>query len=491
MTTITIDEELNSWLRQSGTSETSSRAGSTMRRRPGQPITNPYTALAADPVFVNAQMSVVTGKLRDGKVDLSAQGKPLIVKAHRGRGEVTLLMFNPEREPFRSWKNRAWFWSKIAEVPSDWYQPTDVPAYGGWSIDGVFGALIDSRQVRKLPVKWLLLLLVVYLIVIGPFDQWWLKRIGRQMLTWITFPTYVVLFSLLIYFIGYKLRAGETEWNELHVVDVLPRGGGRAELRGRTFASVYSSANAKFPLAFTPPSEELSDRTFASVRGELVDLFGSGKEGSRANVEQYGNTFRAEIFVPVWTSLLYVNDWLQPADQPLRASVTGRAPNWQVEVENLLDRPLSDSRIVVQGSIYELGALAAAEKKTFKLEQGKGMQLSVFVQQHGGQFQHKVERRRNPLGDESEGQLGNPSLHSMVASFGSYLVPQQVHQRGFVSPAGMDLTSLVARGDSILLAWDADHSPVNPLNQFKPPRSQRNTLLRLVIPGEITDQPQL
>ena len=54
--------------------------------------------------------------------------------------------------------------------------------------------MIDSRQVRKLPVEWLLLLLVVYLIVIGPFDQWWLKKINRQMLTWITFPTYVVLF---------------------------------------------------------------------------------------------------------------------------------------------------------------------------------------------------------------------------------------------------------------------------------------------------------
>ena len=40
--------------------------------------------------------------------------------------------------------------------------------YGGLSMDGVFGALIDSRQVRKLPVEWLLLLLLVYLIVIGP-----------------------------------------------------------------------------------------------------------------------------------------------------------------------------------------------------------------------------------------------------------------------------------------------------------------------------------
>src|SRR2546427_8444967 len=96
--------------------------------------------------------------------------------------------------------------------------------YGGMSVDGVFGAMIDSRQVRKLPVQWLLLLLVVYLLVIGPVDQFCLKRANKQMLTWVTFPVYVALFSLLIYYICYKLRAAETEWNELHVVEILPHG---------------------------------------------------------------------------------------------------------------------------------------------------------------------------------------------------------------------------------------------------------------------------
>ena len=51
--------------------------------------------------------------------------------------------------------------------------------------------MMDSRQVHKLPVGWLLLLLLVYLVVIGPFDRFWLKRIGKPMLTWITFPCYV------------------------------------------------------------------------------------------------------------------------------------------------------------------------------------------------------------------------------------------------------------------------------------------------------------
>jgi len=36
--------------------------------------------------------------------------------------------------------------------------------------------MIDSKQVRKLPLSWLLVLLAAYLAVIGPLDQYWLKE---------------------------------------------------------------------------------------------------------------------------------------------------------------------------------------------------------------------------------------------------------------------------------------------------------------------------
>jgi hypothetical protein len=327
--------------------------------------------------------------------------------------------------------------------------------------------------VHKLPVEWLLLLLVVYLIVIGPLDHYWLKRIGRQMLTWVTFPTYVVLFSLLIYYIGYRLRAGDTEWNELHIVDVLPRGE-EAELRGRTYASIYSSSNSRYPL--------VSTQAYSTFRGELLNLYDGGKEGGRTTVEHTGNNFRADVFVPVWTSLLYVSDWLEPSSMPFRAAVIPRGNGWEVQVENLLERPLSDARIVIGGMIYDLGNLPAAEKKSIVLESAAGRPLASFVQQYGSGFEQAVRERQSALGHDQAGKLENPALASMVASFPSQLIVAP-HQRNCVSPAGLDLSPLAQRGDSILLAWGASHSPVKPINRFEPPISQRNTLFRLAIPA--------
>ena len=464
-----VDQEVVSWLRgQPGVSDETPRRG----RRVVQPSGNAYLEVPDDPAFKDAEMPVATGTVKDGVKLFASDDVPLAVQAPRGRGRVTVLTLSPEREPFRSWKGRSYFWAKIAGIPGEYFNSIEQYGYGGSSIDGVFGALIDSRQIKKLPVTWLLLLLVVYLVVIGPFDQWWLKKIGKQMLTWITFPTYVVLFSLLIYFIGYKLRAGETEWNELNIVDVLPRGE-KVDLRGRTYISIYSSSNARYPLN--------GQEGHATLRGELMDFRSGGREGSKAKVMHQGNSFKAEVDVAVWTSSLYANEWFRTNDTPFIASVTGVGNEYQVDIENFLNRPLTNVRVVAGQMIFQVDEVPANEKKTFQLLPEKGTPLRAFVQENGQFFQRAVELRSNPLGGTSGGHLEDRPLTATVASFISYLDVQQ-HGRSFVFPAGLDLRAQVERGDAVIFAWVPGYSFGDKINDFQPPRFKQDTMLRLTVP---------
>ncbi|MDB6036624.1 MAG: hypothetical protein JWM99_465 [Verrucomicrobiales bacterium] len=435
---------------------------------------NPYSTLPRDTTFNSTEVPIVRVKVKDGTAIFSAGDSPLLIQANRGRGKISVLTFSPEREPFRSWKNRPYFWARLTGLAPDLLLTTDNSNYGGASTDAVFGALIDSRQVKNLPVEWLLLLLLVYLIVIGPFDQYWLKKINRQMLTWITFPAYVVIFSFLIYFIGYKLRAGETEWNELQIVDILPRGD-RAELRGRTYASVYSSENSHYQLASEP--------MVSTLRGEFLDLYaGGGRDGNRLRVDQTGNSFQAEITVPVWTSLLYVNDWFKQESLPLIASVTLEGNATRLKLQNLTDRPLTDLRFAYAQSMYEIGNLEAGETKTILLDPTKGTPVSAFVQQNGGSFPHAVGARRNAFGDDSARHLENRPLVATVVSLGKHLAGNQSNFQRFVSPPGLDISASLDKGDAILFAFDPGHAYAKPINQFTPKRVRRDSLLRLVIP---------
>ena len=74
----------------------------------------------------------------------------------------------------------------------------------------------------------------------------------------------------------------------------------------------------------------------------------------------------------------------------------------------------------------------------------------------------------------------------MVASFPG-AAAQGEHQRNFVAAAGPGSAALVDRGDAVLLAWDAQRS-YTPVNRFKPPRLQRNALLRLAVPPKASSR---
>ncbi len=482
-------KELQAWL-QSATWSTNVTYGSNIRPLAGmgmnrprqqavpvpQPLANvaqPFADLMEDSAFEGAEMQVAVGPLRDGIAVVSAEDTPLVVQAHRGRGRITALMFSSEREPFRSWKNLPTFWAKVTDVPGGWYVSTAFGAQAGYSSDGIFGAMIDSRQVHKLPVGWLLLLLIVYLVIIGPFDQYWLKRIGKPMLTWITFPCYVVLFSLLIYFIGYKLRAGESEWNELHLVDVL-LSGNQAQLRGQTYTSIYSPANEKYVLE--------GHQQFAALRGEFAGRYGGGASSEKMNVIVNGDSYKADVFVPVWTSQLLVSDWWQPASLPLLASVEARGNGWEVKVENKTDRNLSSTRVVIDGYLMELGEVAANATKSFKVSKDQGTPLRRFVGNYGMTFQNAVQSRQRTFGGNENWRIDDLANATVAASFLSQLNAVENPMSTFSQPTGLDLSRVAEGGNAILFAWAADYAPVKSSFQFSPRRSHHNTLWRFAVP---------
>jgi len=473
--------DIQDWLRSTRRSDGKERGyrSSAIEARKGASYeaTNPFGNLVNDPKFEGEALEVaVVGAKRDGSVLIGSETTPLALTARRGRGQITALLFSPEMEPFLSWANRPYFWAKLLDLPAELL--VSEQAYNrnySQGIDGAFGAMIDSKQVRKLPVGWLLLLLLAYLVVIGPLDQFWLKKINKQMLTWLTFPAYVACFSVLIYLIGYKLRAGETEWNELHMVDVMPIGS-QADLRGRTYASIYSPVNATYKLA--------SEEPFAALRGEFLGHYGGGgQEASRASVMQKDNSFEAELSVPVWTSQLYVSDWWRRAALPLNVSVTAQEGGWQVEVDNRLDKKLTNAKLVINEQVLDLGELPAMGTRKFTLAAGQ-KSLRTFVQTQAGHFQQAVNQRQQAFGGNTPQIYDIPSS-VMAASFLSqshdFQSQQAYNNANFLTPQGMDLSPLLERGDAVLLAWAPDYSLVKPMNRFNARRTRRDTLLRVAV----------
>lgn len=442
---------------------------------------NPYESLPGDNAFEGASMLLTSCRVRDGQV-LAADGPtPFIVSAPRGKGRVSVLLFSPEREPARSWKNLPSLWTRLSNVPPGWLPAADNSNIAGWSSDALFAAMLETTQVQTLPVRWLLVLLLAYLLVIGPLDQYWLKRIGKPMLTWITFPCYVIFFSLLIYGIGYKLRAGDSEWNELHIVDVLSTGA-QAELRGASYLSAYSPANETYQLDSPHP--------VGTLRGKFSS-FSNPQAGDQVRVTQNGDTFKAEVFVPVWSSRLFVSDWLANGESPLNVTISAAPDAWLVRAENRTIRALTNLHLAVDGHLCRLSEIGPRQIRDWRLprtRQPSGAadeveEISEFLFRHNAAFSQAIQFQGRAFGASNMGRIADTPNAAIAASFLS-LRPNEsnVQGAGYVTPPGLDLTATLGSGGAVLFAWDPDFSPSAKLYRFMPKRVHQNTLWRVVVP---------
>ena len=119
----------------------------------GRPIgTHIPLQLETDSAFEAVPIQIGIGKVREGRVVLAQDELPLIVTTKRGQGRVTALLFSPEREPFRSWKNQPAFWARLIDVPPILYTVKEVNPPSGWST--VPAAWSDRKQAVIVDAAW-------------------------------------------------------------------------------------------------------------------------------------------------------------------------------------------------------------------------------------------------------------------------------------------------------------------------------------------------
>ena len=87
---------------------------------------------------------------------------------------------------------------------------------------------------RALVPFWLVAgLIIVYILLIGPGDYFFLRKIVRRMeWTWLTFPVIVALVCVGAYVLAYRLKGDQLRVNQIDLVDVDAASGRMRARRG-------------------------------------------------------------------------------------------------------------------------------------------------------------------------------------------------------------------------------------------------------------------
>ena len=449
---------------------------------------------------------------RRGTVLSMMSSLPLVVRGTHGFGRVTLIALDVDQKPFSDWVDRSLFWVRAIELKRPrGDQIAGGPNMGGGSRLYQYGASDLSTQLRValeqfpgvklIPFGWVAFFIFLYILLIGPGDYFFLKKVLKRMeLTWITFPTIVVTVSLVAYYAAYVLKGNDLLVNKVDVVDIDQVAG---LARGNTWFSLFSPQNRDYTIRVIPqplerdaPPAAVTDSSSEPVRPpagtEVVtswysapeDQFGAmGNSGRRfsfagtgyayqptAGVEQLEN-----VRIPIWSTKCISSRWFGPAaplvDSDLQSIGTDRLAGI---VTNRQSVPLEDAILAFDKHVYLLGTLAPGA--TVRVELTSDRNLSGLLK----------EKQRNFVPDQPwnrDRQINRADLmlSAMFHDSESTLASDRVLANDPLHD--LDLTGLLALKRPMLVARiNRPGAQLRLDNVPSPPKMDQLTMVRLILP---------
>ncbi len=173
-----------------------------------------------------------------------------------GGGRVVLIGGDMATPAYRAWDGAPGFWARIL--------PTDALLEQFWGAgvprqdeitSAMTGALETLPALEVPPAELLLVVIVGYILLIGPISYLVLRRVDRRELAWVTAPILIVLFSACSYGIGRSLKGSDVVVNQITVTRTTPVGSAATV---DTYAGVFSPDRATYD--FTVEADALLGR---------------------------------------------------------------------------------------------------------------------------------------------------------------------------------------------------------------------------------------
>jgi hypothetical protein len=451
---------------------------------------------------------------RGGK-PLSVTGDlPLVVRGAYGFGRVTLIAMDVDQKIFGEWADRGLFWARALDLKHDRPDQTGGgPRVGGAGRFYQSGVSDLSSQLRLgleqfpgvklIPFGWVAFFIFLYILLIGPGDYLFLKKVLKRMeLTWITFPTIVVTVSLLAYFAAYRLKGNDLLVNKVDVIDVDQSGG---LVRGRTILSVFSPQNRDYNVGFLPvaptldhdvsplasPSSpenpprppagtELVTSWFSVPEPQFGAMGGANRRFSFSGVgysyQPTGGLERLEnLRIPIWSTKAVTGRWFGPSGPLVDAELRAIGPDQLAgTVTNRQTYSLDDAILAFGKHVYILGSLAPGA--SIRVELSGDRNLSGHLKDKAAGYLSDLPSNRNMKINRADLLLAamfhdSESSRSSVQSLGN----STLHDLDLTGQLDLDRPMLVARikrpGAQLVLE-----------NASSPPIIDQTTMLRIILP---------
>lgn len=323
--------------------------------------------------FERGELRVARLGAPEGIVESREADLPLVVRSPRSFGQVIFFAAALDQPPLSRWKGRPLMLRRLIDLPSQDGQALAVRTmmhYGFADIAGQLrGGLDYFPGVRMAPFSLVAVLVALYIAVIGPIEYFVLRRFGRLMFTWVTFPATVLFLGVVACVSAYGLKGSLLHTSQVDLLEVDTVGG---LARGTSWAAVFSPRSELYNLGFAARLPGVAKPGDLSTLTGWLGMPGRGLGGMspQATVpavwpREYEVTADlarlAEVPVPQWATKGLTARYHGPAKVDLQASLVDQDQVIEGSLRNTLGVDLQGCLLVYGRWAYDLGDLGAGQ----------------------------------------------------------------------------------------------------------------------------------
>ena len=285
-----------------------------------------------------------------------------------GSGAVTLAGFDPSTPWLAESTSVDVLWASLVPARGTARTPLIV------GDDGILVSLLATMPALALPsIGGLLLLLLGYILLIGPVNYLVLRRLDRREWAWVTMPVLVVGFTVAAFAIGFVLRGTDVIVNQIALVRAAP---GTDAAQAQVYLGVFSPTRGSYEVGVPGGallSAPYSGEGFGQSGGQGLDVVQGDPARLRQLAVGYGTLRAVRAEAPV----------LAPR---IEADLRLEGDRVRGTIRNASTLPLEKPVVVLGTALVVLSDLAPGASATVDLRAqpdafGRALSERIFGQQ--------------------------------------------------------------------------------------------------------------
>ena len=317
---------------------------------------------------LNGLVDISIGNIGDGKILIGDENTPLAISYNKHQGKLIFLAFDPTMSPLSGWENSREMWKKLMD---NTIQTVNIGEYRNRDYYRYNSVVRQVPEDQTPPYKTLLLIILAYILIVGPVLYIILKLKDKRDYSWIAIPVLSLLCLGIIYAAGLKTKYTSAVMNNISLIQ-LDSDSKTAAIK--TYSGVFNNGAGNMIIEYSKDYKVDVIRENDHYYGYNYNYTDEDYKNAQIKSKIYVNEpARHEIFdVALWEPCILMTSQVQRYEGNLIRSVSVNGKEVSVELVNDTGFALEDSFIVIGENYVDVGTILPNEEKkiSFSLDDG-------------------------------------------------------------------------------------------------------------------------